>query len=130
MASYNNNPVVVLMRQIDTNAPADASHQAVYQSPVMRRVFDYVRILEEAGIKVEVQQDRYTVEATIPWTALGMKPESGQTICGDFGVILSNESGTQNVARLYWSNQDTNLVSDIPGEAILQPNRWGAIKLE
>lgn len=126
IALYDKKPVAVLMRQIDVNA----AHRAVYQSPVMRREFDTVRILDDVSIKVDVQQSRYVVEAAIPWTALKMQPESGQTIRGDFGVILSNESGTQNVARLYWSNQDTNLVSDIPSEAILQPNRWGTIRFE
>ena len=128
IASYDKKPIAVLMRQVDKKA--DASHRAVYQSPVMRREFDCVRILEDVTLKVDVQQGRYVVDATIPWAALDMKPTAGQTIRGDFGVILSNEPGTENVARLYWSNQDTNLVSDIPGEAILQPNRWGTIKFE
>ena len=34
------------------------------------------------------------------------------------------------VARRYWSNQATNLVNDVPGEAELTPARWGTFTLE
>lgn len=42
-----------------------------------------------------------------------------------FGVLFSDPSGMQTVARAYWSNRDTNIVTDISSEARLAPGNWG-----
>ena len=30
--------------------------------------------------------------------------------------------------RVYWSNKNTNIMSDVPSEAALQPNLWGLFR--
>lgn len=46
------------------------------------------------------------------------------------GFILSNPAGTENAARVYWSNKDTGLVSDIPHEARMYPAKMGTLTLK
>ncbi|MBA3938973.1 MAG: hypothetical protein H0X38_16125, partial [Planctomycetes bacterium] len=72
----------------------------------------------------------FLVEASIPWEKLGIVPRPGLTIAGDAGVLAADPGGTTTVARRYWSNQATNLVNDVPGEAELTPARWGTFILE
>jgi hypothetical protein len=72
----------------------------------------------------------YFVEAAIPWKLLGIEPKSGLRLKGDVGLLFGDAAGTQTIARHYWSNQNTNLVNDIPGEADLTPKLWGAFELE
>ena len=48
----------------------------------------------------------------------------------DVGALFADSGGTTTVARHYWSNQATNLVNDVPGEADLTPNLWGTWTLE
>lgn len=47
----------------------------------------------------------------------------------DFGVIYGDEEGKVNLSRVYWSNKETGLVNDVPGEIIPQPSKWGKIDL-
>ena len=44
----------------------------------------------------------------------------------DLGVIYSDAKGDNRAARVYWSNKDTGLVADVPGEIMATPNLWGA----
>ena len=39
--------------------------------------------------------------------------------------MLSDQTGSAAAARVYWSNKNTNIMSDLPSEAALQPNMWG-----
>ncbi len=128
VAKFGDNPVAVLMREVDT--AADGSEKVSYKSPVMTREMARVKVLDDADLRVHTGGDNWSVELSIPWAALGMKPEKGKTLRGDVGFILSNDVGTENVARVYWSNQDTNLVNDLPSEAILQPARWATMRFE
>jgi hypothetical protein len=128
IAPYRHQATAVLMRELDSTALE--SDRAIYQSPVMRREFARVEILKDARIQTTILPGRYVTEAAISWKSLGMKPKSAKIIRGDVGFILSDDAGLQNTARVYWSNQNTNLVNDIPGEAILEPNRWATLKFE
>ena len=128
ISQFENKPVAVLMRQVDPTA--EGSKKISYMSPVMTREMDRVEIIKDADIQVHVGGGDYNLEISIPWSSIGMKPEKGTVLRGDLGFILSNDAGTSNNARVYWSNQDTNLVSDLPSEAILQPNRWASLRFE
>ena len=55
---------------------------------------------------------------------------AGMTIRGDVGFISSDAAGTINTARTYWSNKATNLVSDLPSEAWMNPGNWGVLRFE
>ena len=94
------------------------------------KVFDRVEILADAKVAVRVGRRGYVVEAALPLKALGLAPSKGLTLRGDVGFISSDAAGTVNVARTYWSNQGTNLVSDLPLEAWLVPAAWGEWKFE
>jgi hypothetical protein len=62
--------------------------------------------------------------------ALGVKLSPGLRLGGDVGFISSDASGKRNIARTYWANADTGLVSDEPQEAWLFPKQWGSWILE
>lgn len=51
-------------------------------------------------------------------------------IRGDVGRVLSDQTGTRAVDRVYWSNSNTKIVSDVPSEARAQPNLWGTFTFE
>jgi hypothetical protein len=122
-------PAVMLMRPLDPTAAKDAA--VAYSSPVGTRRFDRVEPLAGANAEVQVQPGRgYTVTATLPLAALGLQAKSGLELRGDVGFILSDATGTINSARLYWANQETNLVNDEPQEAWLWPASWGTLRLQ
>jgi hypothetical protein len=66
-------------------------------------------------------------EISIPLATLGLKPASGTTLKGDLGLLRGSAGNTSE--RLYWHNKATGLTADVPGEAMLQPELWGELKL-
>ena len=127
-AQLDGKPAGVLLKPLDPDAPRDQAH--TYGSPVGTRTFARVAVLAEATVAVRVEKARYCVEAAIPLAAVGLKPAAGLTIHGDLGFISSDATGKANVARTYWANKQTNLVSDLPAEAWLYPETWGALTFE
>jgi hypothetical protein len=71
----------------------------------------------------------YTVTVAIPWAVPGVDPKPDLNLRGDVGFILSDPSGTINAARVSWSNKNTGLVMDQPGEAIITPQGFGDLLL-
>lgn len=116
-------PVAVLMRVADPTA--DKALAVEYTSPVAPKRFDRVEILAGAVVRVAKGGKGYAVEASLPLAALGLNPAKGVRVRGDLGFISSDAAGTINSARTYWANKDTNLVSDLPQEAWLDPAAWG-----
>lgn len=87
---------------------------------------DKISLLKNAKITVDrKEQGNYTLEATVPLAALKFKPISGMKVAGDVGKVVSDQTGTTRINRLYWCNNNTRTVSDIPSEARIQPNLWG-----
>lgn len=125
-AQFRGSPVLVLMRR--QAVPESVASPFIYDSPVATVKFDEVRIIEAAKIGTERRADGYTVRYRVPWREIGVKPRS--ELKGDAGIILSDSEGTKNVARVYWSSRNTNLVSDLPGEAELSAGEWGTFMLE
>lgn len=128
IAQHAGKPVVVLMRPVDPNA--SKTLRRIYTSPVMSKVYDRVEVLITANVKVSTHKTGYRVEASIPLNALGLKLKSGTTLHGDLGFITSDAQGMINSARVYWSNQKTNLVNDLPSEAWMDLKQWGSIKVQ
>jgi len=92
---------------------------------------DEVRLADEVKVAVAKGNAGYTVEAAIPWALLGVAggasvPRGEGRI--DFGVLFSDPKGTATALRACWHNRDTNITSDIPTEARLQPALWGACR--
>jgi 3-mercaptopyruvate sulfurtransferase SseA len=102
-----------------------------YHSPVGDKTFDRVEVLPDAQVAVTTQAGHYRLEAVVPLKALGLAaPAAGTGIRGDVGVIFSDAQGLTNASRVYWSNPNTNLVSDLPLEAWLYPATWGELTFE
>lgn len=129
-------PVVTLYRPVDPQAPAET--RTTFESPVGRIHLD--RVQEIRNAKVAVKTTRYkqlkdritmdglywTLEAAIPWAALGVAPPAPDTVLrGDFGYLQSDDQGTRTVSREYWSGKSQTVVADTPSEARLQPALWG-----
>ena len=126
IAPFNGKPLAVLYRyRLKDKAGANPVE---FASPWRSEKVDDVRKLERAEIKVQTWEGGYRVEAKIPLEELDLRALRGQTLRGDFGVVYGDRQGTVNLSRVYWSNQATGLVNDVPGETMLAPDLWGTIK--
>jgi hypothetical protein len=125
VAPFQGKPVAVLMRPLDGAAPANL--KKAYNSPVTTKVFDRVEILKDAQIHVTTREDGYSVEIGVPLAAIGLTLKPGDTLAGDLGFIVSDKTGTFNIARVYWSDKHANLVNDLPHESWLAPRAWGTL---
>jgi hypothetical protein len=91
---------------------------------------DEVRLADEVKAAIAKGGAGHVVEAAIPWAVLGGAPKPGAEGRIDFGVLFSDPEGAATALRAYWQNRDTNIVSDIPTEARLQPANWGVCRIE
>lgn len=123
MANFQGKPVAVRMEPVAPGAPA--ADKFNFTSPVMTVTFDQVTLLADVTPNVAARGDGYTVTAALPWALLGVQPKPESKLRGDVGFILSDPTGTINAARVYWSNKNTGLVMDQPGEAIINPQAFG-----
>jgi len=128
IANLEGKPQAILMMPKCNDA--DKGQDQLYASPIMSHPMDKVIILKQADIHVQTSADSYEVQASIPLNALGLKLKAGQTLTGDIGFISSDATGRLNTARTYWSNKQTNLISDLPSEAWLYPQQWGHITVK
>ena len=110
--------VALLYRPV---APGTTTPKVPFTSPLRTIYFDRV---DNVSDKVEFAADTTgNYEVSIPLDVIGLKPEPGMRIQGDIGVLRGN--GAVTVARTYWSNKATGIVSDVPSEAELMPSFWG-----
>jgi len=93
-------------------------------------VMDEVRLADEIKAAIQRGKDGYVVQAAIPWSLLGGVPKAGAEARIDFGVLFGDPQGGPTVLRAYWSNKETNITSDIPSEARLQPGNWSACRIQ
>jgi hypothetical protein len=106
-------------------AGGHAGEPVTYQSPIGTQIFDEVLDVS-AVIALACRGGNF--EVSIPLDRIGLEPRKGQEILGDLGILRGQ--GGQTVQRIYWNNLDTQLVSDLPDEARLQPGRWGIWRFE
>jgi len=126
IAPYQNENIAVLYRH---RVPG-TNKTIAFTSPWRGENVDVVKKLDTAKIAILREGGRYRVEASIPLSELGLKPQNDASYKADFGTIYGDEAGTINLFRNYWSNQATGLVNDVPGEIMLSPNLWGALRFE
>jgi len=90
----------------------------------------FVPIVERMAIEPNVQRGEtwYTVEAAIPWAALGIKPDHGMRIPIELGVLRSDPTGTKTISRDYWNSGLSGMVTDVPTEA-RPTEKWGVLEL-
>jgi hypothetical protein len=124
VTQVNDKTRAVLYRPIAPEAPK--TEAVVFDSPIGRAHFDQVAdISDQVTLAASGTGD---FEISVPLAALGLSaPAVGQEFAGDIGLLRGD--GAQTIQRLYWNNQDTGLVSDVPGEARLQPGNWGVWKV-
>ena len=126
IAPFNGKPLAVLYRyRLKDKAGANPVE---FASPWRSERVDDVRRLDRAEVKVQTSEGGYRLEATVPLADLGLGALRGLTLRGDFGVVYGDRLGTVNLSRVYWSNQATGLVNDVPGETMLAPDLWGTVK--
>jgi hypothetical protein len=118
-------PLAMLYRPV---AADGAKRIARFESPLQTLTFDDVEDVSQyvqlkQGTKAGSEGD---FELSIPLEILGLKPTSGETVRGDIGLLRGD--GLRTTQRVYWSNKETGVVSDIPSEAALAPQYWGTIK--
>ena len=110
--------VALLYRPV---APGTSTPKIPFSSPWRTISFDQV---EDVSDKVELAADQSgNYEISIPLEVLGLHPQPGMRIQGDIGILRGN--GSVTLARTYWSNKATGIVSDVPSEAELIPAFWG-----
>ena len=124
IAPFQNRNIAVLYR----HRLQQKDNPVTFTCPWRSETVDSVKVLESAKISVTKGGERYCVEAAIPLSDLGLADAKGRTLKADFGVIFGDPDGTVNMLRSYWSNQNTMLVNDVPGEIMLSPNMWGTVK--
>jgi len=107
-----------------------AGERLSFSSPWRTVYVDRVAFPPQAKIAVTRRPNSFSLEASVPLRALHLDPDRTPTIRGDVGRVLSDQTGTRAAARSYWSNKNTNIVSDVPSEARLQPNLWGELRFE
>ena len=111
-------------------AGTPAERRVKFASPVSSVFFDRVedvsdRIELAAGKDGRGREANY--ELRIPLSLLHLELAPGRKLTGDIGVLRGQNGAT--VARVYWSNKATAIVSDVPSEAALAPRNWGAIEV-
>lgn len=121
-------PIAVLYRY---RVPDAAGRQPVtFASPVGAVVIDAVEQVP-AMIGIARTNRGYVVEAAVEWKALHAEaPVAGRSLRGDLGILFAADGGGAVSERLYWSNRDTGLVMDVPGEIRLKPSLWGTLAFE
>ncbi|MFG0251022.1 MAG: sugar-binding protein, partial [Phycisphaeraceae bacterium JB051] len=125
IANFNGKPTAVLL--MPKAKQSSESEKQIYISPVMTHPMDKVIILKDAKVHISTNNDGYIVEAQLPVLSLGLELKPQMQLTGDVGFICSDATGSINTARIYWSNKQTNLISDLPAEAWLYPSQWGKI---
>lgn len=102
-------------------APGSPTPTVPFSSPWRTISFDRV---DDISDKIQFAADgNGNYEISVPLDIIGLAPHPGLRIQGDIGILRGN--GSVTLARAYWSNKATGIVSDVPSEAELTPSLWG-----
>lgn len=123
LAMVDGKPQAVRYRPVVPGTPPAVRRS--FSSPWQTETIDRVELVPEARIAVVRSERGFSLEAAIPLAALGLDPERTPELRGDVGRVISDQTGTAAVDRIYWSNKDTRTMADLPSEARLQPALWG-----
>ena len=88
---------------------------------------DVVKRLSAATATSKTSLGGYSVTLRVPLAELGLDPSKVSSLKGVIGVIYSDPTGINRVARLYWNDKQTDMVSDVPSEARIDAARFGPI---
>jgi hypothetical protein len=118
-------PTAVLYRAV---VPGTAKPVA-FSSPARTVEIDRVDKLGDAEIRIVRDVTGYTLEAAVPLATLGLAPDKAE-LRGDIGVVLSDAAGARANQRSYFYNKATNIVMDVPDEAMFHVGKWGKVVVE
>jgi hypothetical protein len=124
---FQDKPIGVLYRHRVPGTPE--KERIGFSSPWRTETVDRIEQLDPANIGIAPAPKGYSVEAVVPFELLGLKPQPGKSYKIDFGILSADSGGKVTVVRSYWANQNTGLVSDVPGEIMLAPGLWGDVNL-
>lgn len=124
-STLQDKPVAVRYRFVVPNTPQDA--KSIFASPVGSVEVDDVDIVTEAKVRIEQTSTGWRLWAYLPWRSLGFDKAPTGEFQGDVGLILSDPEGTRAVARHYYFDRGSQVVSDLPGEVRVDPSEWGTI---
>ena len=119
-----NKPHAVLYRAVV--ADAKAGSKVPFASPWRTIYFDEVADVSKHISFAAGNNGDY--EWSVPLEVLQLKPAAGKQLKGDIGILRGD--GTQTIARVYWTNKATGIVSDVPAEAALTPALWGNLEFK
>ena len=125
--SATGNQVVLYRHRLP---PGASGTKVDFTSPWRSEAVADVRRLDGAKVAVVKYGSGYRVEASVPLADLAWTPKPDTALRADLGVIYGDDAGTVNLLRSYWSNLSTGLVNDVPGEIMLNPDRWGTLRME
>jgi hypothetical protein len=125
-SQWRDKPVAVRYRFVVPDTQPDA--KSTFSSPTGTAEVDEVSVVEEANVKIEEIPDGWHLTAFLPWTALGLEEPPQRSLLGDVGLILADPEGTRAVARHYYFDRGSQVVSDLPSEVRVDPSQWGEIK--
>jgi hypothetical protein len=83
----------------------------------------YLDQVNEVSRQVKLARSGGNYELSVPLETLALKPQLGQMIRGDLGILRG--SGGVTIERLYWHNKASGITSDLPSEVQLTPQHWG-----
>jgi len=127
-AMFQDRPICVLY---DFKIDGFQGQRIPFSSPWRTIWCDKAGVLDQAVVKVQrASNGEYTLEASVPLSAIHLDPAKLRETRGDVGRVMSDQSGTAASSRVYWSNKNTSIMSDVPSEAALQPNLWGLFRFE
>jgi hypothetical protein len=113
----NGKPRALLYRAVVPGTKEPVPFRSPSRGISIDRVEDVSDQIELAG------DDQGDYEFSIPLATLGWRPQAGQRLRGDIGLLRGN--GFQTLQRVYWSNKATGITADVPSEAELTPQLWG-----
>ncbi|HEX3134700.1 MAG TPA: hypothetical protein VHX44_14110, partial [Planctomycetota bacterium] len=105
-----------------------AKDPVTFTCPWRAEKVDEVKKLTSVKIAVTTERDKYRVEMAVPLADLGLGTDPAPRRF-DVGTLFGDPEGTATSLRSYWANQNTGLVSDVPGEIMLFPNLWGTMTM-
>ena len=106
---------------------AGGKHPQTIKSPAASRAFDDIAPLPGVSYAVQPTADGYTLEASIPFKALGFDPVRNYTVGFDASVAFANAAGNLRIDAAHWAGQHEATVVDRPGSSALLPATWGTL---
>ncbi len=124
-AMLDGKPVAVRYRFVIPDTPE--SSRTKFASPTGVAEVDEISIMDKVDVKIENTPTGYHLRARIPWESLRLPKAPAGELRGDLGVIVADQEGARSVARYYYFDQTSQVVSDLPSEVRVNPSQWGII---